>query len=147
VNATRELRGDGQKLREPVIVDSTLHRAFTTLYAVYVVAGGLAAFTLPPSLESVGGPELTRFWILGLAVTSLCSFLFSLSEKCERREMISTILLLACLAIYSSALLIYGFGQWDLNRIVVGTFTLSFLILPSWRVQWFYRKYRTVPRG
>jgi hypothetical protein len=147
VNATRQPRGDGQKLREPVIVDSTLHRAFTALYAVYVAVGVLAAFTLPPSLESVGGPQLTRVWIVGLAVTSLCSLIFSLSEKCERREMISSILLLACLAIYSSALLINGFAQWDINRLVIGTFTLSFLVLPLWRVQWFYRKYRTVTRG
>ena len=134
-------------MREPVLVDSSLHRAFSALYAVYVVTGILAAFTLPPSLESVGGPELTRFWILGLAVTSATSLFFSLNEKRERREMISTILLLACLAIYSAAILIYGFGAWDLNRLMIGTFTLSFLVLPLWRVQWFFRKYRTVPRG
>jgi len=134
-------------MREPVLVDSSLHRAFSALYAVYVATGILAAFTLPPSLESVGGPELTRFWILGLAVTSATSLWFSLNEKRERREMISTILLLACLAIYSSALLIYGFAEWDLNRLMIGTFTLSFLVLPLWRVQWFFRKYRQVHRG
>jgi hypothetical protein len=134
-------------MREPVLVDSSLHRAFTALYGVYVATGILAAFTLPPSLESVGGPELTRMWIVGLAITSATSLWFSLNEKRERKEMISTTLLIGCLAIYSAAILIYGFAAWDLNRLVVGTFTLSFLVLPLWRVQWFYRKYRTVRRG
>jgi len=147
MQVTPQSRGDGQKLREPVIVDSTLHRAFSTLYGVYVATGAVAAFTLPPSLESVGGPELTRFWILGLAVTAATSLFFSLNEKRERKEMVSTILLLACLAIYSCALLIYGFAEWDINRLVVGTFTISFLVLPTWRVLWFYRKYRQVRRG
>jgi hypothetical protein len=144
---THELRGEGQILREPVIVDSSLHRAFTALYTVYVATAILAAFTLPPSLASVGGPELTRFWMLGLGITSAASLWFSLSEKRERREMMSTILLCACLAIYSAALLIYGFAEWDMNRLVIGTFTLSFLPLPLWRVLWFFRKYRTVRRG
>lgn len=134
-------------MREPVVVDSTLHRAFTALYAIYVVTGILAAFSLPPSLETVGGTELTRFWILGLGVTSALSLWFSLNEKHERRELLTAILLVACLAIYSVAVLVNGFSTWNLDRLMVGTFSLSFLILPLWRVQWFFRKYRKVTRG
>lgn len=136
-------------MREPVVVDSSIHRAFTVLYGVYVITGILASFSLPPSVQAVGGTDLTKFWILGLAVTAASSLIFSLCESRERKEMISTALLSGFLAIYSGALLIYGFANGDLDRVVVGVFASSFLVFPLWRVMWFYRKYRTaqVPRG
>lgn len=140
---------DGALVREPVIVDSSIHRAFTVLYGVYVITGALASFSLPPSVQAVGGTDLTRFWILGLAVTAATSLVFSLRESRERKEMISTGLLCGFLAIYSAALLINGIGAGNLDRVVIGTFASSFLVLPMWRVMWFYRKYRKVqvPRG
>ena len=133
-------------MREPVLVDSSLHRAFSALYAIYVAVGILASFALPPSVETVGGADLTRFWIVALGVISTTSFIFSLSEKRERKEMVSTGLLAACLAIYPVALLINGVASWDLNRLVIGVFTVAFLPLPLWRVQWFFRKYRKAGR-
>jgi uncharacterized membrane protein YqjE len=133
-------------MREPVLVDSSLHRAFSALYAIYVAAAILASFALPPSVETVGGQDLTRFWIVALGIISTTSFVFSLSEKRERKEMISTALLVACLAIYPVALLINGAAIWDLNRLVIGVFTVSFLPLAVWRVLWFFRKYRKAAR-
>lgn len=133
-------------MREPVLVDSSLHRAFTVTYGIYIAAATIAAFSFPPSLEAVGGTDITRFWLLGLGVTSAFSLLFSLKESRQRKEMISTLLLIAFLTGYSIALLWNSAAKSNLDLLMIGVFTLSFLPAPAWRVQFFYRKYRK-PRG
>ena len=131
---------------EPVVVDNSLHRAFTITYAIYIATAIIAAFSFPPSLEAVGGVDITRFWLIGLGVTSAFSLVFSLSEARQRAEMISTGLLLAFLIVYSSALGINAGTQRNLDLLMVAVFTTSFIVAPAWRVQFFYRKYRK-PRG
>jgi len=133
-------------MREPVLVDSSLHRAFTITYGIYVAAAIVAGFSFPPSLEAVGGTDITRFWLLGLGITSTFSLFFSLSETRQRKETVSTLLLVGFLAGYSTALLWNSGVKGNLDLLMVGVFTLSFVVFPVWRVQFFYRKFRK-PRG
>lgn len=133
-------------MREPVLVDSSLHHAFTELYAIYVATGIVAAFSLPPSLEIVGGRGLTYLWIFGMAVIAATSLVWSLREQWQRREMICTSLLLMFLFVYVLAVLIAGFATGSLDRILVGVFSTSYLVFPAWRVTFFFRKLRK-PRG
>lgn len=133
-------------MKDPVIVDSSLHKAFTILYSIYILTAIVASFALPPSLEAVGGADLTKFWIVGLGVASVFSFVFSRNRKHERREMLSTCILVGALVVYSAAFLYYGVTQMDLDRITLAVFTSSFAVLPGWRVLFFYKKYRK-PRG
>ena len=133
-------------MREPVVVDNTLHKAFTVTYAIYIATAIIAAFSFPPSLEAVGGVDITRIWFLGLGGTSLFSLVFSLQEKHQRKEMVSTGLLLAFLAAYPIALGINAGAKWNADLLMVATFTLSFIPLPAWRVLFFFKKYRK-PRG
>lgn len=133
---------------EPVLVDTSLHRAFSTLYAIYVATGVVAAGALPPSLEAVGGRELSLFWILGMAAASLFAFWFSLDERWERREMVAAFLVLGLVFTYALAVLINTFwgSEFSVDRLLVGVFSLSYSVFPAWRVQFFFRKYRR-PRG
>jgi hypothetical protein len=133
-------------VNDPVLVDTTLHRAFTITYAIYVLTGFVAVFALPPSLEAVGGRELTAFWILGMAVTSVFSLVFSLRERWQRREMISTTALFGFLLIYALAVLINAFADWNIDRLLVGVFSMSYSVFPGWQVQFLFRKFRK-PRG
>lgn len=128
-----------------MLVDATLHRAFTALYAIYVATGVVAAFSLPPSLEAVGGRELTLLWILGMALTSLFAFWFSFNEAWERREMVAAGLVLGFVFSYALAVLwnaLWGTGGFNLDRLLVGVFALSYSVFPLWRAQFFFRKYR-----
>lgn len=131
---------------DPVVVNSTLHRAFTTTYAVYILTAILAAFALPPSLEAIAGTAVAQFWFFGLGVTALFSLVFSLKETWQRKEMISTSLLVAFLVCYSGAILWNGIKNELPDLLVVGMFTLSFSVMPSWRVFFFFTKFRN-PRG
>jgi len=133
-------------MREPVLVDNTLHQAFTVTYAIYILTAIIAAFSFPPSIEAVGGVDITRIWFMGLGLTSAFSLVFSLSESRQRREMISTSLLLAFLVAYPLALIVNGANKLNLDLIMVAVFTLSFLPFMAWRVLFFFRKYRK-PRG
>ena len=133
--------------RKPVVVDTTLHLAFTVGYAILVITGILAAFALPPSLEIVGGREVTVLWIIGLGVTSALSLAFSLKEKWQRREMVSTSLLLCLLVIYPLAVLISAINAGNQDRVVLASLTLFLSVFPAWRVQYIYRKYRKPKNG
>jgi hypothetical protein len=139
-------------MHEKVIVDASIHRAFTVTYAIYLTTACIASFSLPPSLQAVGGEDLTALWLLGLGATAAFSLFFSLQESRQRREMISTSLQLAFLISYSVALLWNGVSNWNVDLIMVGVFTTSFSVMPMWRVLFFFRKYRKpredrTPRG
>ena len=132
---------------KPVIVDTSLHLAFTVTYAIYVVTGILAAFALPPSLEAVGGREVTVFWILGLGVTSAFALLWSLRERWQRREMITGSLLLTFLLTYPLSVLIHGAAKGNLDWVVLSFLTLALSPLVGWRVIFFFRKFRKPKNG
>lgn len=128
---------------KPVIVDDSLTRAFTVKYTIYFLAGVAAAFAVPPSISEVTSRAYVVFWVLGLAATAGASAVFSLKDKWQRREMISTGLLLCFLASYTIALVATMFGSENPGtRLVLAVFTTSFLVFPFWRARYLYRRLR-----
>ena len=89
----------------------------------------------------------TTLWVVGLGVTSLLSFIFSVKEEWQRREMISTSLLLAALIIYPVAMMINAINTENLERAALAFLTLYFSVFPAWRVNYIYRKHRKPKHG
>ena len=119
-----------------LIVDTTLHTAFTALYGIFVLTGIIAIFAFPHPLVAA------LFWVLGLGVVSALSLVFSLRERWGRREMISTSILSALLVIYSASVLIWGLQSGHLSGLLVGVFSLSYAVFPLWRVRYLFKRYQ-----
>ena len=125
-----------------LIVDTTLHTAFTALYGIFVLTGIIAIFAFPHPLVAVTSREAALFWVLGLGVVSALSLVFSLRERWGRREMISTSILSALLVIYSASVLIWGLQSGHLSGLLVGGFSLSYAVFPLWRVRYLFKRYQ-----
>lgn len=137
-----------KKTPAPVLVDSSIHTAFTIKYVIYALFGALAALFGSETLEAVAGEPVARVigsLICGLSIAAAIASHFSLNDPVwEKVELYATIATVSFIGTYCA------FATWlvvvmgDDSRIPLAMIAAALIVFPMWRVIQIIKKLRRI---
>lgn len=130
---------------QPILVDTSLNKAFAVKYAVYALFGLSGVVTHIPSLAFIVG-EVAATVLAGIvavsgALASVAAWNSIKLGKWVKRELYATIVLVVFVAVYDIAL-IYLAVIGEGNRINLAIIAAALLVMPFWRIRYILKSTR-----
>lgn len=134
------------KIRKPLLVDSSIHTAFAIKYAIYGLFGLLGAISGSPTLERVAGESIARIiatviFIASVFAATACISSVKDPEGWERVELYSTISVVSFVSMYCISA-VFLVMQGDVSRASLAMIAAAMLVFPMWRIVMIVRKIR-----
>ena len=132
------------KRRRPILLDSSYNHALGLKYFIYsafALAGGI---TIVPAIQDVAGAVYEVLWCVGVFLTSLFAGIYATKgshEAFQKRELISGIIAVGFISVYSFSLVILALTGGD-RRFALAIISLALLVMPIQRILFLFRKFR-----